>query len=210
MVDLTDGVLLNCDKGFNENDPRFHGHLVLKEFLKFFQGNPKIKGDVHLYPLIVFNKRGDQQSEYWKKAIDWVKKNNISFVFTASGFITNQIVSPELPAVWFVPSGRVTPQISKTQNLFPQNLAPKNNLFLIGDYYDGTMILYDQGLLYQDKIDYYFPADLKGFKGTSRTVAEASARALNSCEVEKMRECLAKKKIEYIDNIAKRKVQTFQ
>ena len=206
-IDLTGSVKLDCKKMVsNKNSPRFHGQLVLDEFLKYFDNKKK---SLHLFPLIVFNEKGDQKKEYWLRAIDWVKENKIDVVVTAAGFITSEKVVAELPAVWFIPSGRVTPQITKESRLFPQSLAPQKNLFVIGDFYDGQQVLYDQGLLFQDQIDYYFPSGVKGFVGTSRAVAEASARALNLCPLKTMRDCLKKMQKVYIDNLSQRKIQTF-
>ena len=211
VIDLADGTKLDCTgKSFDKTNPRFHGHLVLEEFLKFYQ--PKIKNgeDVILYPIIVFDQHGDQKKEYWKKAINWVSQNQIIFVITAAGFLSDDKLVKDLPGIWFVPSGRITPQIKFSQKLFPQNLAPLENLFIIGDFYDGKPPLYDQGLLYQDKIDYYFPSNMNGFKGTSRAVAEASAKAISLCEAKNLRECLKKRRVEFIDNLSHRSIVTFQ
>jgi hypothetical protein len=207
VVDLTESVKLDClNSSLDIHSARFHGQLVIEEFLKYFGQQNKI---VHLYPLIVFNSKGEQKAEYWLKAIEWIKKNKIDVVVTAAGLITNDKLVSELPAIWFVSSGRVTPQIKKESGLFPQNLAPQNNLFIIGDFYDGRQVLYDQGLLFQDKIDYYFPSGAHGFVGTSRAVAEASARALNSCPLTIMKECLKKMSKEYNDNLSGKKIKTF-
>ena len=207
VIDFTASVYLDCSKILaNKNSPRFHGQLVLEEFLKFFDYK---KSGAHIFPLIVFNQLGDQKTEYWLKAIDWIKNNKIDVVVTAAGLITKDKIINDLPSLWFVPSGRVTPMIKKETGLFPQNLAPKTNMIVIGDFYDGQQVLYDQGLLFQDKIDYCFPAGKTGFVGTSRAVAEGSARALNLCPISGMKVCLKKISKEYIDNLSQRKIQTF-
>ena len=206
-IDFTESVKLNCSETkIDLKASRFHGQSVITEFLKYLS---PIQSTYILHPLIVFDAKGDQKREYWLKTIDWIKKNKIDLVVTASGFMTNEKLVSELPGIWFVSSGRVTPEISKESNLFPQNLAPLDNLFLIGDYYDGKQVLYDQGLLFQDKIDYYFPSGTKGFVGTSRGVAEASARAIKICGISKMRECLKKHSKTYNDNLSMRIIQTF-
>lgn len=204
-IDLTSTTNFDCQR-FDPKNPRFHGQLVLEEFLKFYDNKNLV---LHIYPLIVFNQHGDQKKDYWLKALDWIKKNKIDFVLTASGLITNEKLVSSLTSLWFVPSGRVTPQIKEQSELFPQNLAPIENMFLIGDYYQGKQILYDQGLLYKDKIDYYFPSGSKDFKGTSRAVAEAAARALNLCPISNMRACLKKLSKEYVDNLSHSKIQTY-
>lgn len=210
VQDFTNSVNLDCQSvKFDKSTPRFHGQLVLEEFINYYHHQNL---SLELYPLIVFNSRGDQKSEYWIKAIEWVKNNKIDLVVSAAGLIlskSNKLPARVLPAVWFIPSGRTTPQINKDSKLFPQNLAPQNNLFVIGDFYDGQQVLYDQGLLYQDKIDYYFPSGSNAFSGTSRAVAEASARAITLCPLASLRECLKKKSKEYIDNLSRRTIKTF-
>ena len=207
--DLTNSIDINCNpKTVNLIDSRYHGQMVLLEFLKFFK--PKNPSDFVFIPLIIFDKNGNQSKEYWIKAIKWVEDNNVDLVVTASGFATKEKIVSNLPATWFVSSGRVGAGITPESSLFPQLLAPQKNLFIIGDYYDGRVVLYDQGLIYQDKIDYSFPSGLKGFKGTSRSVAEAAARALLICEPKKMRECLKSREKIYRDNLSRREVTTFE
>jgi len=205
IIDLTGDLKINCAK-YNPLDGRFHGQLVLEEFLRFYiPKNEKL----HIYPIVIFNSSGEQKKDYWLKAIDWVKKENIDIVLTAAGLMgSNKFVS-SLPAVWFAPSGRMTPKVLGSGSLFPQNLAPLNNLFLIGDFYDGRQVLYDQGLLYKESIDYYFPSGRGHFTGTSRAVAEACAKALNLCSIKTMRECLLKYSKVYIDNLSHNTIRTF-
>ncbi len=208
VLDLTNSVTLDCQKP-DLNSPRFHGQKVLKEFLKTLNSKTKVE----LFPLIVFNQRGDQQKEYWIKAIDWIKTQKIDLVLTAAGFLTSEselkTLPRELPGVWFVPSGRVGPGIKENAVLFPQHLAGLSDSFLIGDYYDGKVVLYDNGLLYKDKIDFYFPSGSGAFTGTSRAVAEASAKALNLCSVKGMRDCLIKRSRDYYDSMAGKKIRTY-
>lgn len=213
-IDLTGSVKLDCiDKKFDKFAPRFHGQLLIEEFIKYKTNKSLV---LRLQPLIIYNARGEQKMEYWIKAIEWVKKNKIDVVVSASGLIGNkksfEFASMALPSLWFVPSGRSGPEIIKGSALFPQELAPLENLFIIGDYYDGRAILYDQGLLYQKVIDYYFPSGLTGFKGTSRAVAEAAAKALSLCPLKTpalMRQCLKEKSKEYSDNLSGKKVKTY-
>ncbi len=204
FTDLTPGVKIDCSKG--ELEPlRFHGQLVLQEFLNNYTN----KQELRIYPLVIFNERGDQKKEYWLSAIDFVKKNKIDFVLTAAGFITEERFLVELPGVWFVPSGREIPEVKGKVGLFPQYMAPKKNLFLIGDYYDGRQVLYDQALLYKTKIDYYFPAGAGKFKGTSKAVAEAAAKALNLCPLSTIRGCLKKASKEFYDGLSRTKIPTY-
>lgn len=198
--DFTKSVILDCSTQTKQN-ARFHGQHVLEEFIAPLDLK---KLSIHLFPLIVFDKFGQQKKEYWLKAIDWIKKNKIDFVLTASGLITETKIVKELPGIWFAPSGRLAPGIKEKTALFPQNLAPLENLFLIGDFYEGQEILYDQALLYQDKIDYYFSSGIKEFQGTSRAVAVGAAWALNLCPIKNMRACLKKKRKEKKDLVSQK------
>lgn len=212
-IDLTKSVKLDCQNpAFNKDLPRFHGHLVIEELLKHLN----IDTEVTITPLILFDAKGLQHKDYWLAGIDWVKKNKIDFVLSASGLI-NREASPKmkLPAIWFVPSGRTSPHIKKGDGLFPQNLAPAQNLFLIGSYYqydskNAENVLYDVGLLYQDKIDYYFQSGADKFSGTSRAVAEGAARAINLCPVNSlMRVCLKKQSKVLSDRLNKKAITTY-
>lgn len=210
-IDLTASVSAIDCKRPDLKSPRMHGQHVLLEFLKHVDLK-KIRPEI--FPLIVFDLKGNQQKDYWLKAIEWVKTNKIDVVLTAAGFLVKadelkSLSATELPALWFVPSGRIGPGIKEKTDLFPQSMAPAKNLFLIGDYYDGKMIIYDQGLLYKDKIDYFFPSGTGAFTGTSRAVAEAAAKALKLCSVSEMRECLQKQSKEFIDGFNQKKIKTY-
>lgn len=191
---------------------RFHGQNVLNEFLAFLPKKMKLT----IVPLVVYDKKGNQTKEAWKKAIALIEKEKIDVVLTASGFISDSAVVKDLPAIWFVPSGRAERFITTKTVLFPQSLAPVPNLFVIGTYFDGAQIIYDQALLYQDQIDYYFPSGKKGFTGTSRAVAEAAAKTLQNCFIEKdiiaahsLRLCLLKTSKTLKDPILKKEFKTF-
>jgi hypothetical protein len=209
VIDFTQSVKLDCQKWtLDDSDPRFHGQRLLQEFLNTIDTK---KLHLVIRPIIIFNQLGEQSLDYWLKAIRWVKENHIDIVVSASGLILlenqNSFKEILLSSIWFLPSGRMTPKIKKDTHLFPQALAPRDNLFLIGDYYDGGQILYDQALLYQDKIDYYFPAGTGSFKGTSRAVAIGAGRAINLCSQalsHNFRQCLKLKSKEYFDSISKR------
>lgn len=208
VVDLTKSVKLDCSSdSFNKESPRFHGQLVLEEFLSHLK--LASKESVRLHPLMIYNAKGDQLAQYWLLAMEWIKEHKIDMVLTASGLITSNRLSPSLPGLWFMPSGRVTPQINKQTTLFPQNLAPSKNIYMIGDYFDRPTILYDEGLLYQDKIDYYFPSGDNHFRGTSRAVAEAAAKALSLCPISSMRECLNKKSKVLKDSVNGKLMRTY-
>ena len=214
-LDMTETNGMDCSKVTDQvlnSSGRFHGQQVLNEFLSYL---PK-KLNVSIQPLVVYDRTGMQTETGWKNAIAYVEKQKIDIVLTASGLIYPDKIVTELPSIWFVPSGRIERLIDTKTVLFPQSLAPKPNLFIIGDYFDKGQIIYDQSLVYQDQIDYYFPSGNKKFTGTSRAVAHAMAKALDQCFIEKdviaahsLRLCLMKKEKILKDRILKKEFKTF-
>lgn len=191
--DFTQSVNLECEASkFNRSDRRFHGHLLIEEFVKYYQRGDQ---ELNLFPGVVFDQLAQQRPIYWRRAIDWIASNNIDFVLTASGLITSSDLRlpKKLPGIWFVPAGRAISGINNSTKLYPQMLAPKDNLFVIGDYFEGSSIIYDEALLYKKQIDYYFASGVGSFNGTSRAVGEALARALTICSKNNMRQCLKDK-----------------
>ncbi|MBY0414425.1 MAG: hypothetical protein K2Q18_09675 [Bdellovibrionales bacterium] len=213
--DMTETNRYDCKKITSkdlETAPRFHGQLVMNEFLSFLPGEI----EVTVYPLVVYDDKGKQTEEAWRRAFQFIESEKMDFVLTASGFISEKKLTENLPSIWFVPSGRAERLITVKTQLFPQSLAPRENLFVIGDYYDGKQNYYDQGLLYKEQIDYYLPSGKKSFVGTSRAVAEAMGRALKECYVKeemlgakKLRACLASKEKTLNDHILKKDFKTF-
>lgn len=214
-LDMTGTNNYDCSK-INSKElhtsPRFHGQHVLNEFISFLPHH----FSASIRPLIVYDKAGNQTAEAWKKSLQYIEANKIDYVLTASGFITDEKLSTKLQAIWFAPSGRAEKKITQKTQLYPQNLAPLDNLFLIGDYFDGRLNFYDQALLYKDKIDYHLPSGKKYFIGTSRAVAEALARALKLChksdeapKAQTFRQCLKKSEITLTDPVLKKEFKSF-
>jgi hypothetical protein len=214
--DMTGKVVLTCGsytpKELAES-PRFHGQKVMEQFLAILLREQ----NVEVHPLIIFDDKGVQTKEAWLKAIDVIRNEKIEYVLAASSLPTDEILANELPGIWFVASGRAEHGLKKSTTLFPQSLAPKENLFLIGDYLEGKSSkdhLYDQNLLYADKIDYYFPSGNGIFTGTSRAVTAGLARALNLCgaakqDAKSLRSCLKKKSVKYQDRILKKQFLSY-
>jgi hypothetical protein len=214
-LDMTNSVKLNCDD-MKDNDlktqGRFHGHLVLEELIKYL---PK-ESSLTIFPLVIYNASGKQTQEAWDQAIAWIKKENIELVLTASGLIGPAPALNELPSIWFIPSGRIGGSVKKDSILFPQSLAPKENIFIIGDYFDGKTIVYDQALLYESAIDFSFASGDSGLTGTSRTVAHALGKAIDVCSLNikmksprELRQCLSKIQKNLYDTVSKKSIKTF-
>lgn len=215
VQDMTSIQKFDCAKVSKDElatSGRFHGQKVLNEFLSYLSKDISVT----IYPLVIYDHTGTQTKEAWLKSIEFVNEKKIDLVLTASGLINGPKLVNDLPSIWFVPSGRLERLIDKTTALFPQNLAPKPNLFVIGDYFDGKTNFYDQALLYQEQIDYYFPSGKNKFTGTSRAVAHAMALALNYCFIPKdiiaahsLRLCLMNKSRVLRDPVLKKDFKTF-
>lgn len=213
--DMTNTNGMNCNKITEKemmNSGRFHGQKVMNEFLSYLPKGIKIT----ITPLVVYDRTGLQSETGWKNAIAYIDQEKMDLVLTASGFNSKDKLVEELPGIWFVPSGRLQHGIDSKTILFPQSLAPKPNLFVIGDYLDDKQIIYDQALIYQEQIDYYFPSGHKKFTGSSRAVSEAAAKAMGKCFIEKdiiaahaLRLCLLQKEKVLKDRILKKEFKTF-
>ncbi len=178
------------------NHPRLHGQLVLEEFLKHA---PK---SVEIFPIIVFNKKGEQRLTYWEAALDYSKKKKLDVLLIAAGYPTSKKIKfPKLIIPSFVSSGTREGGIQAKTFLYPQELKSSDKIFLIGSYspskntkFNDAMV--DSRRMYPKRIDYYFSGDSKDnhLSGSSKAVATALGKALRSCELTKLRSCLKKSK----------------
>ncbi len=215
-IDMTNSVNLDCHKispALKNTSQRFHGQHVLQRFLRS-AGHDK---NITVFPLIVFDSNGNQTEAAWFNAINFIKKEKIDIVVAASSLPTKKRISESLHGVWFVAAGRTERGMTKKDSLFPQLLAPMKNLLIIGDYFESKgnfAPLYDQSLLYQNQISYYFPSGEGPLKGTSRAVAVAAGLAVNLCydflkSQQGLNNCLKKKSKILQDKILKRDFPTF-
>lgn len=202
-------ILINpCQ--LSKEHPRLHGQLVLEHFLAVL-GN---QVEVEIYPIVVFDDRGKQKLEFWKKAFQ--KAQNLDVLLIASGFPYYKRLSglPKLPTLAFAASGTREGGIKKNTSLYPQELAPHKDLLLIGAYSPSIRkndAMVDSRRMYPDKIDYYFPS-VNGkelLTGSSRAVAEALGKALRDCPLKSMKSCL-KSRVKLIKVLnLKRKIPTY-
>lgn len=195
--DMTQTVALDCSKFTQQqlSSPRFHGQKVLQGLVAGLDRAHQVE----IHPLIIFDRHGNQIKEAWLQALDHIKRQGIGLVLAASSFPTKQKIVPDLPGTWFVAAGRAEKGLNQKSVLFPQLLLPLKNIVLIGDFFEGKTgqgALYDQSLLYQKHIDYYFASGSGDFTGSSRAVAAAMARAINLCptklgSADGLRSCLS-------------------
>lgn len=187
----------NCD---NLNQDRYHGHHVIQTLTHELN----LKKTVEIYPVIIFDDRGFQDISYWQKALTMAKEKMVDAILLASALsVTSRSVDLQFPdtATLFVASGSVGRGIRKNTLLWPQLLAPRLNMFLIGSYITSQVsgnAIFDSSLLNENKIDLYLSGENKHFplSGTSSAVAVALAQTINVCPLGNgLRMCLDAKKI---------------
>jgi hypothetical protein len=217
--DLTKGLeesvqqkLIFCRENFGKLDlelNRYHGQKVVSELLSHI----KVKRDITIIPLIVFDYKGQQTKEAWLKALKVLGDKKVDIVLAASSFLNPDADFKDHllgEALWFVASGQINPFVPKKSSLFPQILAPKDKLILVGDYFDESFIIFNQSLMYPDVTDFFFSNKGSRFKGSSRSVAIALARALEICpQIQQMKSCLVSKQKKLTDEILKKDFFTF-
>jgi hypothetical protein len=191
---------------FDAKNRRYHGQLVLEEFLKYLP----LKVSVEIHPYIIFDVRGVQSPAAWKAALEDIKTKKIEVLLAAAGLpLTppNDTIAKTLPApevIAFLASGRQGPFIKADTELFPQLHYKDKNIFLIGSYFPPLFkddYLSDDKLLYREHIAFYMSSgDSKAvLTGTSRSVAHALAAAIEVCgdqfkkNAVELRECLTGK-----------------
>ncbi|OUR97163.1 hypothetical protein A9Q84_12615 [Halobacteriovorax marinus] len=199
-IDLTDSVKLNCAK-YSKDNRRFHGQWVLEQFLKEL----KSKREIEITPFIIFDKNANQAESYWKKA--FLKQADFHLFITAAGLpykgkanITKKITRPI-----FVAGATLGKGIRKSSTLWPQVHFNHQQVFTIGSFLEKDQVLgsrEDYTLLRPKEMKFFFSSGptKDHFKGSSRAVATASARAINHCyevilKSKPLSKCLEKKRI---------------
>ncbi|TNE97705.1 MAG: hypothetical protein EP326_10985 [Deltaproteobacteria bacterium] len=196
QVDLTQSVKINCNKVEKQNR-RFHGHFVLEKFLSLNK-----RKDLVITPLVVFDKDGLQKTEYWLKAMDWIKKNKVDLIVTASGLRVEKNLGP-LPVLTIAASGQVSGKIRRFHKIWPQSF-PSQNLILVGNMIreEDNIYFADNLLLNESRIDFYIDEE-----SSSKAVAVGAARALNKCQFPNLKLCLAKEYQTVQDQITKKELK---
>lgn len=196
-IDLTNSVQLNCKK-LDRRDRRFHGHFVLEKFLDHNR-----RKDLIISPLIVFDKDGIQKEEYWLKAIEWIRKNKVDIVLTASGLKVEKSLGP-LSTLTVAASGQVSGKIRRFHKLWPQSFKSEN-LILIGSLIreDKNTVYTDHLLLNKERIDYFIEEE-----SSSKAVAIGLAKALNKCKEDQIRKCFESRSKTLTDSLSKKPLNT--
>jgi len=201
QVDLTHSVKLNC-KSYSISNRRFHGQWVLEQFLK----NLKTTKEVEITPFIIFDKNGIQKEIYWQRAFS--KQAEFHLIISAAGLLfKNKIdITETIKTPIFVAGATLGKRIKKNSKIWPQIEFRKDLVFTIGSYLPKSEALgsrEDYTLLRPKEMKYFFSSgdSIDHFKGSSRAVATASARALDLC-YEKLigfkglKSCLKKKQFQ--------------
>ena len=189
---------LDCTKIKSD---RHHGHHVLETFLSELN----IEDSLEIYPVVVFDDKGIQKAKYWQMALDIVKERAVDALLLAASLPLTihseiKLKVPSIAAI-FVASGSVGRGIRKNTPLWPQVMAPRKNIFVIGSYITSQVsgkAIYDNSLINNDKIDLYFDGGSvhSSLRGSSRAVSIALARSINKCQLKhELRKCLKSNRV---------------
>lgn len=202
VVDVTQKNNYTCEKS-NIQSLRFHGQWVLEEMLS---GMKPLKTPIEITPIIIFDNEGKQNIRYWKRALDYSKREKASYIFAAAGLPlptkkemvkSAEVSIPDIPL--FLSAGRKGKTLLKETLLFPQVHENKEHIFIIGSYHEGMKEadshFSDPQLMAKETINFSFPftnklSKYKNFKGTSFSLARMGRFILKNCLNEHLKSCL--------------------
>ena len=177
----------------------FHGHRVLMEIAKNLKSPQKFM----FYLINVFTANGVQNLQTWKQAIQFVNKNTIDLVVSASGYfqdnsLDREILRPPLLAA----AGNATGRLAHRPRLFPQTSGSPRK-YLVGSFLPSTRTskhqeaYYDPLNMNQNQISFFMAGRIVGreLSGSSLAVALAANFFLNHCVPNSIRDCLEKQGI---------------
>lgn len=193
VSDLTQSVTYKCKEG-QLKSRRFHGHWVLSEILNNL-GKPEAK--LEIYPMVIFNKNGEQYLRYWKRAFKEANKQSVDLIVAAAGLpLSNNDLRQEASKIQLPSSpillaaGRLSPGVPKDALLFPHSLLGTKQKLTFGSYHKGVddkgPHFKDTSLIGESEIDFYFPFNFKPrlfgeLKGTSLSLALGVRSILTHC-----------------------------
>ncbi len=192
VLDFSQSNDYSCSKE-QLNHFRFHGHWILENILK----NIKPKNKLQIYPMIVFNKLGDQKLSYWQLAMDKIKKENVTLVLMAVGLpvSSNQLKDltnsyKENQSYILMASGQSDVRLKKENlTLFPQHAKKELLALMFGEYHaplaKSEKALLPPAQLFSDQIDFFYAKIPEGhslLKDSSLSVSKALISAITYCE----------------------------
>lgn len=182
---------------------RLSGQRVLNILLKSIGEIKNANIIIKIYPITIFGISGGQSSEYVKMAMNYIKKIDRtkrpqqSLILYAGGLqINDQQMKLEafpIENLIFTAAGHIGKEIKRSTILWPHLRAPHQKILIIGSYfasYTNDKNHYDKNLLYQNKINFYFPdhaddqySKKNSLSGSKRAVAIALGKMINYCQL---------------------------
>ena len=171
----------------------FHGHRLLMEVTRNLRNPSRFE----FYLINVFEADGKQNPKTWKQAVEFVNKNAMDLVITASGYFADTslqdlVLKPPLLAA----AGNAVGPLAHRPQLFPQSSASPQK-YLVGAFIPipGPTPLQawpDSLNMHPQQINLFMPGQKKrpGPSGSSLAVALAARFYLNSCAPKSIEICL--------------------
>jgi hypothetical protein len=184
-----------CRK-FKLTAARFHGHRVLENALKKLKLTNQI--EVKILPINIFDKKGEQKSEYWERAFKKIEEIKPNLIVSAAGLTNGQQPNIKINHPFILAAGHIETGTKKHDIVWPQITASKNeNLIIVGHYYARRKPLpplFANELYRPDNIDFLIPEikNTSKLNGSSFATAMTLNLVLRYCLVKEVRNCLSK------------------
>jgi len=196
-IDLT-GDQFVCQNNYDKDQRRYHGQKVLDTFLATLGAT----AELIIHPFVIFDKNGIQNEKTWDLVMSSKFQKKYDLIISAAGLPLKKKKYGNVYTTFLLASGQVGRKVKKKTLLYPQNLAPKENLVLFGSYERDVKHkenFIDTGLLNKERTTYYFKNSnqKESLSGSSRAVAIGAAKAINLCKdsVKKdIKKCLREKR----------------
>ena len=168
---------------YSKKNRLFHGQWVLEEFIN----NIKIKDQIIIQPISIFNSSGVQDIESWKKAFNNQEKYDLFLVAAGVSLKKESIIFPNFIRPVITAGSTYGKGINKKSLLWPQSEYKNDFVITIGSYLEENEDLGtrdDYNLIFKKRMKFFFSAGIESshFKGTSFAVAVATSRLLSLCE----------------------------
>lgn len=175
---------------------QYHAFYVLDTLMRTLAKKP-LKNSVALYPVQIYDSKGESSPNYWEKAIDHLKSKKIDILILTSSLIhqnEERIKTLQLPALTFAAAATGGPYVKKDTPLWPvSHLKRDPQLVVVGQFAPANsdnlaLNLHRQGqvdpeILWPETLDFleiWAPKD-SPLTGSSYSTPLLVAKFIHSC-----------------------------
>ena len=176
----------------------FHGHRLMMELTRNLPNPSRFE----FFLINVFETNGKQNPKTWRRAVEFVNKNAMDLVITASGYFADRslqdlVLKPPLLAA----AGNAVGALAHRPQLFPQSSAsPQKHLvgaFISLSNSKPLQVFRDPLNMHSEQISFFMPGKRTGaaLSGSSLAVALAARFFLSFCAPQSIESCLRQRGI---------------